>query len=116
MRRFDNYAVGVTNGTADMFSAFEDSGPMWTGEGPRLEIKEIHFDQPFAEAPTVQVGLAMWDIGVNANQRVDIKATQITTEGFRVEFRTWGDTRVARVRVNWLAIGPLRHHDDFDDD
>ena len=30
-------------------------------------------------------------------------------------FSTWGDTRVARIRAEWLAIGPARHLDDFDD-
>ncbi|MFT7047363.1 MAG: hypothetical protein ACJAYH_002651, partial [Celeribacter sp.] len=25
-----------------------------------------------------------------------------------------GDTRVARVRADWMAIGPVRHADDWD--
>ncbi|MTH65411.1 H-type lectin domain-containing protein [Paracoccus shanxieyensis] len=114
MRRFDHFAVGVSNGAVDLFSAFEEGGQMWVGNGPRLETVKVSFPEPFAEPPVVHLSLGMWDIGVNANQRADLKAADITAEGFRIEFRTWGDTRVARVRANWLAIGPVRHVDDFD--
>jgi hypothetical protein len=30
-----------------------------------------------------------------------------------IVFRTWGDTRVARVRADWLAIGEVRGEDDW---
>ena len=33
------------------------------------------------------------------------KAEGISPEGFEIVFRTWGDTKVARVRVAWQAIG-----------
>lgn len=46
-------------------------------------------------------------------QRADIQAVNITAEGFELQFSTWGDTRVARVRASWMAIGPLRHEDDW---
>lgn len=116
MRRFDHFAVGVANGAVDMFSAFEDGSPMWTGEGPRLERRVVRFSESFIEPPVVHLSVMMWDIGVNANQRADLKATDVTREGFMIEFRTWGDTRVARIRAGWMAIGPVRHHDDFDED
>jgi hypothetical protein len=29
-------------------------------------------------------------------------------------FRTWGDTRVARVRADWMAIGEQRSDEDWD--
>lgn len=116
MRRFDHFAVGVANGAVDMFSAFEDGSPMWTGEGPRLERREVRFSEPFVEPPVVHISMGMWDIGINGNQRADLKAVEITRDGFQVEFRTWGDTRVARVRASWMAIGPLHYKDDFEDD
>ncbi|MDT1061865.1 H-type lectin domain-containing protein [Paracoccus sp. CPCC 101403] len=116
MRRFDHFAVGVASGVVDMFSAFEDGSAMWTGEGPRLERREVRFSEPFVEPPSVQVSMVMWDIGANANQRADLRAAEVSRDGFQIEFRTWGDTRVARVRASWMAIGPLRHNDDFEDD
>ena len=41
-------------------------------------------------------------------------AETITKDGFDLVFRTWGDTRVARVRLAWLAVGELRQVDEWD--
>jgi hypothetical protein len=49
-----------------------------------------------------------------ANVRADILADKVTTTGFDLVFRTWSDTRVARVRMNWMAIGEVRSEDDWD--
>lgn len=116
MLRFGHTAVGVQQGQALMFSAFEDGGPMWTDDGPRVERVGVTFPAPFRDAPLVHVGLSMWDIAVSGNQRVDIMAEEVTATGFTLVFRTWGDTRIARVRADWLAIGPAGHIDDFDPD
>ena len=48
-----------------------------------------------------------------ANQRADSRADGITASGFDIVFHTWGDTRVARIRAEWLAIGAVPHKDDF---
>jgi hypothetical protein len=114
--RFGHFAVGVEQGAVEMFSAFESGGPMWTGHGPRLEVLSVHFDGCFAAAPAVHVGLSMWDVDCDAHQRADIQAVNVTAQGFQLEFRTWGDTRVARVRASWMAIGPVRHEGDFEVD
>lgn len=89
---------------------------MWTGSGPRLEVRRVVFAESFAEPPLVHVALSMWDVDRNANQRADIQAVNVGADGFDLQFRTWGDTRVARVRANWMAIGPVRFEDDFDAD
>lgn len=116
LRRFGHHAVGVEQGSVEMFSAFESGGPMWTGSGPRLEVRRVGFDASFAEPPLVHVALSMWDVDRNANQRADIQAVNVSEDGFDLQFRTWGDTRVARVRASWMAIGPVRFEDDFDAD
>jgi hypothetical protein len=38
----------------------------------------------------------------------------VTTEGFEIVFRTWGDTRIARIRADWMAIGAVRDEDEWD--
>lgn len=116
MLRFSHTAVGIQQGIELMFSAFEDGGPMWTGTGPREVRRVIAFAVPFRDQPVVHVGLAMWDIDGETNQRVEIRAEDVGAEGFTVVFATWGDTRVARVRASWLAIGPADHPDDFERD
>lgn len=113
MQKISSAAVGVSKGAALVFSAFENDGEMWTGQGPRLASYTVHFDEPFLAAPVVHLGLSMWDIGAGHNARADLQAEDVTQEGFRIVFRTWGDTKVARVRVDWMAIGAVRHDDDF---
>ena len=90
-----------------MFSDFANDGPMWTGTGPRESRHHIRFDVPFVGKPAVMVGIAMWDTDNRSNMRADLMAENVSERGFDLVFRTWGDTRVARVRADWTAIGPL---------
>ena len=85
-------------------------GPRVTRNAPgRAVCRTVH-----SGVPVVQVSLSMWDMDQKTNQRADISAETITPEGFEIVFKTWGDTRVARVRADWLAIGELRDEDDWD--
>ncbi len=113
MKRISS-AVGIVQGSRVLFSDFADDGVMWTGNGPRESRHLVGFKQPFSDVPAVMVGISMWDMDNKANSRADITAENITATGFHLVFRTWGDTRVARVRADWTAIGPLRDEDDWD--
>lgn len=86
---------------------------MWTGEGPRERRKSVTFSEPFRAPPAVQVSVSLWDVDTAAALRAEIAARDITATGFDIEFRTWGDTRIARIRAAWTAIGPLSHEDDW---
>ena len=114
MQKLTNNTIGITQGSRVLFSDFVDDGPMWTGSGPREQRFVVEFDEPYAAIPNVQVGLAMWDIDHKHNQRMDIAAENITEAGFDLVFRTWGDSRVARVRATWMVIGPLPNDDDWE--
>ena len=46
--------------------------------------------------------------------RADISAETVTEDGFDLVFRTWGDSRIARVRIGWIAMGELSDDDDWD--
>ena len=114
MKRLRNHLVGIDQGDVVLFSDFQDDGEMWAGEGPRQLRTHVAFAEPFRAPPAVHVSLSMWDISSEANNRADVKAEDVEAAGFAIVFRTWGDTRVARVRVGWMAIGELRHPDDWD--
>ena len=114
MKRISDTAVGIQTGSALMFSAFEDGSEMWTGEGPGLAIQRVRFPESYLQAPAVHVSVSMWDMDGSANQRADIQAANITNDGFDIQFRTWGDTRVARIRASWMAIGAVAHADNWD--
>ncbi len=106
--------IGVDQGAATLFSDFEDGGTMWTGTGTREIRHPVAFSRAFAEAPAVMVGISMWDIDQQSNQRGDISAAAIRPGGFEIVFRTWADTRVARIRASWMAIGALPDDDIWD--
>ncbi|WGH80340.1 H-type lectin domain-containing protein [Jannaschia sp. GRR-S6-38] len=114
MRRFRNHLIGVQQGSRVMFSDFEDDGVMWTGKGPREVRVTLQFDEPFKTVPVIVTALAMFDIDAHTNQRADLSHGNVTETQFDLIFRTWGDTRVARVRADWTAIGEIRAEDEWD--
>ena len=114
MRIYTNQPIGIDQGEETLFSDYEDGGDMWTGHGPRERRQTIHFAKAFRDAPTVHVSLSMWDIHHATNGRADVAAENITEQGFDAVFRTWEDTRVARARIRWMAIGAVAHEDDWE--
>ncbi|MCV2866447.1 H-type lectin domain-containing protein [Albidovulum sediminicola] len=114
MRRFTSNMLGVERGSIPLFSDFEAGGPMWTGTGPREVRRYVGFSEAFRDVPIVQVTLNMWDVHHAANMRAEILSENVTPEGFDMVFRTWGDTRIARMHADWLALGEVSHADNWD--
>ncbi|KAA8608559.1 ATP synthase [Salipiger aestuarii] len=114
MRRMDGRRIGVDQGNTDIFSDFSQGGDMWTGTGARERRRPVTFSEPFRAPPLVQVSLSLWDFAEGANLRADISADDVTETGFDLVFRTWSDTRVARARMSWIAIGEVHSDDDWD--
>ncbi|MEM6477718.1 MAG: H-type lectin domain-containing protein [Pseudomonadota bacterium] len=114
MKKLRNHLIGVDQGESVLFSDFEDDGPMWSATGPRMSRLPVAFSEPFKTVPSVQVALSMWDMDSGPNGRMDIKAEAVTETGFEIVFRTWGDTRVARVRAAWIAYGELLDQDEWE--
>ena len=114
MKRISSGKVGIQQGSRVLFSDFADGGVMWTGQGDRESRHLIAFKERFTGPPSVMVSISMWDTDHKHNSRADITAEMITDTGFHLVFRTWGDTRVARVRADWIALGPIRDDDEWD--
>lgn len=114
MKRISSGTIGIAQGTRVLFSDFADDGVMWTGNGPRENRFIVSFKEKFSEPPAVQVSIGMWDMDHKSNSRADISAEHVTEKGFHIVFRTWGDTRVARVRADWIAIGAVKSDDDWE--
>lgn len=114
MKQFSSGRLSVQQGSRVLFSDYADDGIMWTGQGDRENRHVVTFKQAFLEAPAVMVSISMWDIDHKHNARAEISAERITQEGFHIVFRTWGDTRIARVRAEWTAIGVVSDEDDWD--
>ena len=114
MKRYLRHLIGVEQGSVLLFSDFADNGSMWVGEGPREKRRVVSFSEPFRAVPMVHVAISMWDMDGNTNQRADLSAEAITPKGFDLVFRTWGDSRVARIRADWMALGEIAGDDDWD--
>lgn len=113
MRKFARNEIGIAQGEDVLFSDYQDGGEMWTGSGQRERRHALSFDEVFRTPPMVHVSLSMWDMDCGANARADVSAENITETGFEVVFRTWDDSRVARARIRWMAIGDVPHDDDW---
>lgn len=110
---FDRGLVAAARGSLTLFSDFEDEGPMWAGTGPREVRRRVDYGLTFIEAPVVHVGLSMWDVSNQANVRVQLTAEEVEDTGFTASFRTWSDSRLARVAISWLAVGMVRDPDQW---
>ena len=113
MKRFSNHLIGVAQGDVVLFSDFENGGEMWTGTGPRERRRAVVFDTAFKSEPAVHVSVSLWDVDTATTLRAEVVAEMVTREGFEIVFRTWSDTRIARIRVAWQAIGEVPHEDDW---
>lgn len=113
MRRFRSSSFGIDQGEVILFSDFEHDGEMWTGNGPRQYEKRVKFKKSYLSPPLVHVGISMWDMSNRANARADLQTSDIGKDGFKIIFRTWGDSKVARIRVSWIAMGDLFEEDDW---
>lgn len=114
MQIINSSRLGIAHGSVDLFSDFEEGGEMWTGEGSRVRSQRVTFDRPFAAPPVVHVSLTLWDMDSAHNMRADLAAEQVAPDGFDAVFRTWLDTKVARVRISWIAMGAVENEDDWD--
>lgn len=114
MRKFIGHAIGLEQGEVVLFSDFQDDGPMWRGEGEREVVKSVEFSEKYDDAPAVTLAIAMCDMSNDAYMRFDMCAVDVTAQGFKIRFSTWGDTKIARVRVHWQSIGSVNNEDAWD--
>lgn len=113
MKRLDSHLVGVDQGEVMLFSDFEDDGEMWKGTGPRAVRRAVYFSEPFLGAPVLTLQMSMIDLSNDAFIRADLRPENVADDGFDIVFQTWGDSRIARIRVAWQAIGTLLNDDTW---
>lgn len=114
MKQLRSHLVGIDQGDLVLFADFENGGEMWTGSGPRERRRAVKFSRRFRSPPSVHVSVSLWDMDTKSAVRAELIAESVTEAGFDIVFRTWLDSRVARLRASWLAIGELSGEDDWD--
>jgi len=105
-------ALQVETGRVALFDHIERNGPMWAGTGPRMVAAPVNFGSVFDSAPGVNLSIGSIDAASQQNLRLRIEAREVTSEGFSVEAPTWGDTRIGRLAVNWIAVGTVAADDE----
>lgn len=116
MKRLRSHMIGIDSGDVALFADYEDGGPMWTGRGQRERRRRISFSEAYRAPPTVHLSISLWDMDAGAIMRADVSPETVTETGFDMVFRTWGDTRVARTRIAWMAVGELDDPEVWDVD
>ena len=71
--------------------------------GERSITVEINFLKPFKVKPEVLVGLSSIDVDKSTAVRYSVKAISVSRDGFTVEVKTWGDTKINSITGFWLA-------------
>jgi len=96
--------------TGEKSNGYQEN-PDWTlltGTGERIYRAPITFTSPFLVTPKVSLALSGQDVAAVNNNRLFLKAENITVNGFDIVYRTWGDTMIYRVWTTWTAIGGLK--------
>lgn len=115
MKRIYASTIGIDQGSEMLFSDFDSGGNMWTGDGAREARVAVSFSEKFNNKPSVMVTLEMFDMDNRTNQRAETLAENITKTGFEIVFKTWGDTKIARAKAAWMAIGGVDAGDNWEE-
>jgi hypothetical protein len=91
---------------------FDESQPGWTlldpgaaGGEARTFTGQVAFERAFNAPPVVHVGITGFDIDHRDNARLNVGIVAIDERGFQLELRTWCNTRLWSVELNWIAVG-----------
>ena len=114
MKRIASHLIGIDQRDLVLFSDYVDGGEMWTGKGARERVTPVTFSQAYRKPPAVHLSMSLLDLATGPSVRADISARNITETGFEIVFRTWEDSRVARIRAAWMAVGELRDDADWE--
>jgi len=113
MKRVASHLVGIDQGEVVIFSDYENDGEMWTGQGARERVVSVSFSQKYRKPPSVHCSMSLLDMATGPSIRADGASRSVTEAGFDIVFRTWEDSRIARVRVAWLSIGELPDDEEW---
>ncbi|KAF7888117.1 uncharacterized protein EAF02_002658 [Botrytis sinoallii] len=69
-------------------------------------IGSISFSKEFESPPIVMLSLTGVDTGNEANSRVQVYASEVTSKGFTVHADSWGNTKLYSCGASWIALGP----------
>lgn len=71
--------------------------------GDRSITIQVNFLKPFENKPDVVCGISSIDVDKGTAVRYAVKPISVSRDGFTVEVKTWGDTKITSVTGFWMA-------------
>lgn len=71
--------------------------------GDRTITIQVNFLKPFESKPDVIVGVSSIDVDNNTAVKYAVKPISVSRDGFTVEVKTWGDTKIYSITGFWVA-------------
>lgn len=71
--------------------------------GDRTITIQVNFLKPFENKPDVVCGISSIDVDKSTAVRYAVKPISVSRDGFTVEVKTWGDTKINSVTGFWMA-------------
>lgn len=105
------HIFNIEQGEARLFSDFESNGNMWSGKGDRRVDYHINLGNLYKTPPKILINITLLDAASDQHVRFSLAAENITNSGFDIVFKTWLDSRFARVWVQWTALGEISDPD-----
>ncbi len=73
-------------------------------DGDRVVQMEVTFAKPFEVKPEVLVSVNYLDSDKDTNLRYELKTLSVSRDGFTVQVKTWGDTKIFAIGGGWMAV------------
>ena len=71
--------------------------------GERKFTVEVTFLKSFESKPDVVVGISLVDVDQGNAVKYAVKPISVSRDGFTVEVKTWGDTKILSIAGFWVA-------------
>ncbi|MFH0991983.1 MAG: H-type lectin domain-containing protein [bacterium] len=72
--------------------------------GDRVVQLEVTFPKAFEQKPEVIVAVNYLDCDKEKNLRYEVKTISVSRDGFLVQVKTWGDTKIYAIGGGWIAV------------
>jgi hypothetical protein len=84
-------------------SAETKSYTLNTNSGDRTITIQVNFLNPFEDKPKVVCGVSSIDVDNSTAVRFAVKPISVSRDGFTVQVKTWGDTKINSITGFWVA-------------
>ena len=78
---------------------FDDNHPFSVDSGDRYEYRNIVFDAPMADVPSIVLSIT----GIQGDDKIELAVDDVTTQGFSMVVRVWDTAKVYWLIASWVA-------------